>query len=530
MSAARDGKTWAVFVGVVASAVGLFVVDYLTPLGVAVWFLYVGVVLISLWFSYRWQTYTTALACTILMVAGLFTSPESYWLSWTAQVNRLMGVLAVWTVAVAGLAARRTYQLQEANEKLQREIAVRERLQAQLLRTQRLESIGVLASGIAHDFNNLLTPILMAVKLLKEDRTESERLRLLETLQASGERAAETVRQLLSFAGGTDGRRVAVSLERIVKEVVSILEHTFPKVIQIETVIDAQLQPVSADPTQLSQVLMNLCVNARDAMPQGGNLSISATNVVLSHDSLRLYGGDGVDIERDPRSYSHVLVQVDDTGCGIPADVIHQVFDPFFTTKEAGKGTGLGLSTAMGIVKSHGGFMDVSSEAGKGSRFAVYLPVQRNSSEEEPEPSATETRTGQGEVILVVDDERFIRDTVQAALEAHGYRVLTAANGKEGLSLYERQQSAIRAVILDVTMPEMDGVSALEAMRVLDPDVRIIACSGLRARGRLAEHVAAGRTRFLLKPFGNEQLLAALDAVLREDSSAVELLLEAERS
>jgi PAS domain S-box-containing protein len=621
-----DKQSFMLPAALVVLAGGLFLIDLLAPPWVAIWLLYVGVVLLSLWFPARWPTFTTAATCTGLMALGLIFSTVGEAPFWTAVVNRLLGVLAVWVAAFAGLAARRTLQLQETNARLQREILERQRtqerlreqaslldlahdaimvrdlddhivywnrgaerlygwraeealgreagdllfrsrceevaearrrlletgqwegefrqvtrarrdilveshwtlvrdgvgcpkavlvvnsdltekkkLQAQLLRTQRLESVGILASGIAHDFNNLLTPMLMAAKLLREERPEPERRHLVETMQASAERGTELVRQVLSFAGGTDGQRTAVQVKHLIKEVQSILGHTFPKTVQVETALDEDLRPVLGDPTQLSQVLVNLCVNARDAMPAGGTLAIRAENVELDQEQCRVHG--------DPPPGPYVAVSVTDTGCGIAPDLLDQVFDPFFTTKEPGKGTGLGLSTALGIVKSHHGFIDVTSELGQGTRFTIYLPAAAG--KEETAPPQTPIPCGKGELVLVVDDEVPILETVRTTLLAHGYRVATAADGKEALQVYARRRGEIEAVVLDLMMPGMDGVTTMAALDVVDPRARVILSSGLRSRAELPEVIGSGARAFLQKPYSDEQLLTTLAKVLQ---------------
>jgi two-component system cell cycle sensor histidine kinase/response regulator CckA len=386
------------------------------------------------------------------------------------------------------------------------DVTERVQLQAQLLRTQRLESIGVLAGSVAHDFNNLLNPILMAVKLLREDRPEDERQHLLTTLQLSAERGAEIVRQLLSFAGGTDGERAPVQLRHLVSEVKSILDHTFPKTIRLEVAVADDLAPVFADATQLAQVLMNLCVNARDAMPSGGTLTIKAENVTVGREAARLHA--------DARPGPHVRLTVADTGTGIAPEIIDRIFDPFFTTKEQGKGTGLGLSTVLGIVKSHGGFITLDSAPGKGSRFAVFLPALPQGEDGTAGSVRPAPPRGHGETILLVDDEPLLLDTVSAVLQGHGYRVVTAGNGKEALAAYQQERRQVQAVVLDMMMPVMDGPATLAALQELDPGVRVIATSGLRPTGWLVEALAAGRVHFLQKPYSDEQILATLARVL----------------
>jgi len=386
------------------------------------------------------------------------------------------------------------------------DVTERVQLQAQLLRTQRLESIGVLAGSVAHDFNNLLNPILMAVMLLREERPEEERQHLLTTLQASAERGAEIVRQLLSFAGGSDGERAPVQIRHLIKEVKSILDHTFPKTIRLKVVLADSLAPVFADATQLSQVLMNLCVNARDAMPAGGSLTITAENVVLDHDAARLHA--------DARPGPYLRIAVTDTGTGIAPKIIDRIFDPFFTTKEPGKGTGLGLSTVLGIVKSHNGFISLDSKLGRGSQFAVCLPALPQREDGAAGPARPSLPRGRGELILLVDDEPLILETVGTLLKGHGYQVLTATDGKEALAAYQQNRRQIQAVVLDMMMPVMDGPTTLSALQELDPQVRIVATSGLRPTGWLVEALAAGEVHFLQKPYSDEQILVTLARIL----------------
>jgi signal transduction histidine kinase/ActR/RegA family two-component response regulator len=492
---------------VVALTLALFVVDVQVPLGVAIWLPYVAVVLLSLWLPGRRYPYLITAACSALTIAGLFLSPPGGAI-WTAVVNRLLAIVAFWVTAVVGLAARRSGELERTNTVLKKEMQTRARLEAQLLCTQRLNSIGILAGGIAHDFNNLLTPILMAVKLLKEDRSEEERQRLLKIMQASSERGAEIVRQLLAFAGGTGGERGTVQPRHILKEVQTILEHTFPKTIQIRLELADDLRPVHADATQLAQVLMNLCVNARDAMPRGGTLTLQAGNVCLNKEEARLHP--------DARPGSYVLLAVSDTGTGIPTDILDKVFDPFFTTKGPGRGTGLGLSTALGIVRNHGGFINVSSAVGQGSQFAVYLPALPAIETRQPEQQRQHLSSGQGELILVVDDEPFILETAQATLEGHGYRVLTATDGTQAVDLFRGRRGEVQAILLDMMMPGMDGPTALATVAALDAKVRIIASSGHRMRGWEEQVCATGRGAWLSKPYTAEQLLTTLAQVLSE--------------
>jgi PAS domain S-box-containing protein len=386
------------------------------------------------------------------------------------------------------------------------DITEKKKLQSQFLRTQRLESIGTLAGGIAHDLNNVLTPILMTAKLLKRPRPEPERLQLLETLQASAERGAEMVKQVLSFAGGVDGQRVRVRIDQIIAEVKTLLDHTLPKSIAVRIDKQDDLFPILGDMTQLSQVLMNLCVNARDAMPQGGTLTICAENVSVNEGIAALFN-----VQPGP----FVRLTVQDTGSGIPRQLIDKVFDPFFTTKEPGRGTGLGLSTALGIVQNHGGFIQVFSDVNRGTRFTVKLPAMLAEEADAVEGEPAKLPTGRGELILIVDDESFIVQTARVTLETAGFRVLTAGNGREAALVYEAHAGQIAAVLLDMMMPVMGGPATIQALQKIDPQARIIATSGLRLAGRDARHVAAGARALLQKPYSDEQLLATLGKVLR---------------
>jgi PAS domain S-box-containing protein len=388
--------------------------------------------------------------------------------------------------------------------KVARDISDRKRLEQQFLRAQRMESIGTLAGGIAHDLNNVLTPILLSIELLRMKHPGDENGELLEDLHRSASHGADMVRQLLSFARGVEGQRIDVTLRHVVHEVEKISRDTFLKHIDIRVAIAPDLRRVVGDPTQLHQVLLNLCVNARDAMPHGGILTISADNVVIDEHYA------GLDLEAKPGPY--VMLRVVDTGVGIPADRVQQIFDPFFTTKEVGKGTGLGLSTSQAIVKSHGGFIRVYSEVGRGSTFSVYLPAKMAQSTVETTLAPSLPR-GSGEMVLVVDDEASVRQVTQQTLEAFGYRALVASDGAEAVALYARRGEEINIVITDIMMPIMDGPSAIRVLRRLNPQVRIIAASGLDARDQLR----GLDVRFVLaKPFAADTLLTMLRAALTE--------------
>jgi len=386
------------------------------------------------------------------------------------------------------------------------DVTEKKRLEAQYLRAQRMESIGTLAAGIAHDLNNVLTPIMMGVDLLRSPLPETARQSVLASLQASAERGAGMVKQVLSFARGVEGRRVELQPRHVLREIVKMLRQTLPKGIDVKTAWPDDLWAITGDATQLHQVLMNLCVNARDAMPEGGVLTIAAQNVELDDDAARVH------IEAKPGRY--VVLAVSDTGTGIPADILGKVFDPFFTTKAPGKGTGLGLSTVLGIVKSHGGFINVQSQTGQGTRFSAFFPAVETSQPEQAHEANEPLPAASGELILVVDDEASIRGTTQATLEAQGYRVLAAGDGREAVALYGQHRAEVRAVLTDMMMPVMDGRQTIRALQRLDAGVPIVAVSGLAADGSPPDIATLGVQAFLPKPYTAASLLNTLHEVL----------------
>ena len=381
------------------------------------------------------------------------------------------------------------------------DVTDKRKIEAQFLRAQRMESIGTLASGIAHDFNNLLSPIMMSIQLLQARITDEDGQRLLAMLQASAERGAGLVKQVLSFARGIEGERITLQPRHLIKEIVKILKDTLPKSIEVEFEASEDLSLVAGDATQLHQVLMNFFVNARDAMPGGGKLTIKADNVTVDDNYARM------NLEAKPGRF--VLITIADSGMGISPNIINRIFEPFFTTKELGKGTGLGLSTALGIVKSHGGFINVYSEPGRGTQFKIYLPAAESPFAVSADASAS-LPLGRGELILVVDDEIAIREITKGTLEAYGYRALTAADGTEAVALYAQHKDEIKVVLTDLMMPYMDGPVTIRALHKLNPNVRIIASSGLAENSRAIE----GAKLFLPKPYTAERLLNALAEVI----------------
>ena len=386
------------------------------------------------------------------------------------------------------------------------DITNRKKQELLLNRSQRLESIGTLAGGIAHDLNNVLTPILMGAKLLSSDRAPANRQGLLNTMVASAQRGAGLIQKMLSFAGGIRGDRSPVRIDQIVNETRGLMEHTLPKSIQIESSVDADCPTVSGDSTEISQILMNLCINARDAMPDGGKLLIEAKPITLNGNSAKVHP------EGKPGSY--LLLSVTDTGAGMSSEVLDRIFDPFFTTKDIGKGTGLGLATVQGIVKSHGGFILVYSEVGRGSKFSVYLPAFESTKSDSDTTSITAAESGNGRLVLLVDDEITILQMASAALETAGYRVVTASNGDEAIAIFSQRRDEISAVLLDMMMPGMDGLQTLDRLLILQPQVKVIACSGLRTTRREVEVLQRGAKAFLPKPYSDHHLLLALSKAL----------------
>lgn len=390
------------------------------------------------------------------------------------------------------------------------DITEKKQLEAQFLRTQRLESLGTLASGIAHDFNNILTPILATAQLLplRPCHLDDQSKQLLKLIEDSAKRGANLVKQILVFARGAEGKRVPLQIRHLLSEVMQVVRQTFPKNIEIRRNIPStDLWTVSADTTQLHQVFMNLCVNARDAMPNGGMLSLTAENRRVDEAYARM--------NLDAQVGAYVVVTVSDTGTGISPALMDRIFDPFFTTKDVGQGTGLGLSTVLGIVKNHGGFIKVDSELGQGSQFKVYLPAVEESAIETMEES--EFLTGNRELILIVDDEPLIQQVTKTALEDYNYRTVVASDGIEAIALYAEHKQEVSLVLMDIMMPSMDGLMAIRALQKLNSHVKIVATSGLASNGQLAEDTGMGVKAFLAKPYTAKELLDVVHSVLSVD-------------
>ncbi len=385
-----------------------------------------------------------------------------------------------------------------------RDITERQRQERLALRSQRMESIGTLAGGIAHDLNNAIAPIMMSGELLRmEYPGESQ---MLDRIEASAKRAADMVRQLLAFAKGAEGARAALQPGRLIREMENLMKGSFPKNIELAIKCAPNLPTVLGDATQLHQVLLNLCVNARDAMPRGGMLTLEAMRVEMDAEHARAMP--------DATPGDYVAILVGDTGTGIPPEILDRIFDPFFTTKGPEKGTGLGLSTVMGIVKGHGGFTQVSSEPGHGTAFTVYLPVDPVGGEPEPASSMPKVFRGHGETILFVDDEARVRNVARAVLTHLDFNPLIATDGADGLRQASQHRTEIRAIITDLHMPRMDGLAFVREVRLLLPDIPIIVASGRMEDDEAEKFTALGATGRLDKPFTQAELANALKNLL----------------
>lgn len=388
------------------------------------------------------------------------------------------------------------------------DVTEQKRTEEHLLRSQRMESIGTLAGGIAHDLNNILSPIILSVDMLQLNDLDQETRRWLGVIKENAERGADLVKQVLNFARGMDGERISVQVKHIIKDLIAVLKGTLPKSINVMYDIEPELWTISADPTQIHQVLMNVCINSRDAMPSGGTLSFIAANVELDENDTRMNAG------AEPGRY--IVVTVADTGVGMAPETKNRIFDPFFTTKETGTGTGLGLSILLSIVQSHRGFIDLYSEPGRGTRFSIYFPVSESELKTDGKIGKLNIPEGSGQLILVVDDELNILDVTKATLEKFGYRVLTAQDGDAAINIYRKSVGKVSAVLTDMAMPNVDGIAMIRSLRDIDPNSIIIAMSGLTTSEQTAALQDLGVKTFVAKPFTAQKLLTVLAEILQE--------------
>ena len=392
------------------------------------------------------------------------------------------------------------------------DITEQKQLEAKFLRAQRLENIGSLASGIAHDLNNVLSPIMLGAPLIRQAIKDETALRVLNAIESSARRGVEIVKQVLTFARGVKGERIPLEPRYLLNDMLRFIEETFPKNIRGELILEEKPWPVVGDATQIHQALLNLCVNARDAMPDGGCLRLTADNLIVDEAFARANPG--------AKAGSYVRIRVEDTGTGIQPEHLDKLFDPFFTTKEPGKGTGLGLSTMLGIVRSHDGFVRVESTVGEGTTFEVFLPASPAAEVANQPGPGKEPPHGSGELVLIVDDEAAVRRVLVRMLEIFGYKVLSATEGTEAVALYKQHRAEIKVIITDMEMPQMNGPELVAALRKIDPAVLIIGCSGIGSVTKVKDYRALELPAYLTKPFTADKLLVTMRRVLAPPGEA----------
>ncbi|HWA86588.1 MAG TPA: response regulator [Opitutus sp.] len=392
------------------------------------------------------------------------------------------------------------------------DVAEKKRLEAQFLRVQRTESIGLLAGGVAHDINNVLMPILISSELLEPMISDPDGKKFIASIRTSAQHGAALVKQLLGFARGVVGHQADLSLQPLLGDFVEFVSQTFPKSVKVVLEADEGIWPVRGDATQLKQVLMNLCINARDAMPEGGRIIIMLANAELDQAAAAAL--------RELKPGPHVVISVVDSGMGMPPAVLEKIFDPFFTTKEVGKGTGLGLATVRGIVKGHNGTIAVESSPACGTTFRIYLPALSTPGTMPPVQAKASPGRGTGQGILLVDDEAWVRDILGSLLSASGYRVFKAASGNEAIRLFQNIRDEVALVLTDIMMADGDGFAAINGLRRQKPDLPMIAMSGMAASGRYDEELRRLGVALLAKPITRDMLIASVQAALATTARA----------
>lgn len=408
----------------------------------------------------------------------------------------------------------RVKELRDANEQLLAETAQRQQLEEQLQQAQKMEAIGRLAGGVAHDFNNMLTPIMgfAQMEMAKLPAGDST-LGSLEQIHRAAERAADLNRQLLAFSRRQVVEPKVINLNDLIIDLDQMLRRLLGEDIELVTLPSGNLDLVEADPSQIEQVIMNLAINARDAMPNGGKLTIETAHITLNEpDTLQ---------HSDASSGPHVMLSVTDTGTGMTKEVQSRIFEPFFTTKEEGKGTGLGLSTCFGIARQSGGHIEVESELGQGTTFKLYLPraesaIQaREGSDESETPGVS---LGGTETVLLAEDERLVRSMVALVLRGQGYQVMEAATGLEALEIFQSQEpGSIQMLLTDVVMPQMGGIELAQRIRNIQPNTKVLFASGYAQEPLFLAGDPSQQTRFIQKPFLPDALALKVREVLDLD-------------